>query len=167
LEKLGEKNVDAMELKIDYYINKNKHTMKHHFHNVVVHKLPIQVGDTLIEPEVNTFTLCTVKKPQSLTLTSKTKSQSMKKYEFNVSKIVCKVESKKRPTVSVRIDGVQWHGVKFLSISPQWVGSLQFVIAHLGTGNAQKNFSSIRTLKDSRSTSSLHLKVSSDEELGL
>jgi hypothetical protein len=167
LEKLGEKGVDAMELKIDYYINKNKHTMKHHFHTVVVHKLPIQVGDTLIEPEVNTFTLCTVKKPQSLTLTSKTKSQSMKKYEFNVSKIVCKVESKKRPTVSVRIDGVQWHGVKFLSISPQWVGSLQFVIAHLGAGKAQKNLSSIRTLKDSRSTSSLHLKVSSDEELGL
>lgn len=160
----GDKSVDFMELKIDYFVNKSKQTMKHQFQTVAIYKVPVAHGDLVVDPAPNTFTLCTSRKPQTLPLTSKQKTNTMK-LEAGISKIVCKVESRKKPHICARIDGVQWHGVKFLSISPQWAGGLRFSIAHFGSQD--QDHTTDRSLKDARSISSIDLRVESDEEYGV
>lgn len=159
-----DKNSEFMELKIDCFINKSKQTMKHHFQSVCIYKMPVIHGDLVVDPAPNTFALCTSRKPQALPLTSKQKSNTVK-LEVGIHKIVCKVESRKRPHICARIDGVQWHGVKFLSISPQWVGGLRFCVAHFGATQGGQQVT--RSLKDARSISSIDLRVESDEELGV
>jgi len=42
--------------------------------------------------------------------------------------MICTVDKKKG--TSVIIDDMEWHGVKFISISQSWLSGLQFPIAH-------------------------------------